>query len=613
MAIYDAFPYTNVHELNLGFILKVVQEYTKKVDTLEIDFADLKKFVLDYFDSTDFAQLVNDKIDELVADGDFTTLFATYTTRIYNTVADMIADTLLVDGSNAQVLGHAAVNDGGAARYQITDTVPSGYYETLTNGLYAELILDDVMNIEVFGGKGDDTTDNTSALENALAYCDNIHFSAKTYFFSGQIYLTKYANIIISGDNAVLHGLKMHLNTSDGSSWYTAYSSKTVSFRGIKFLNNVETVCIRTFQPVEFIRCTIDGYARFLYQIDKYIDKFTLKEIEIRNKTGSDYTFKLDQLGDESIIEGIHLAVDDPENDDKKVFWVHSHHPIAFNNCLNGEYYIDNCNAEFRDCHFEYGTVTLNDSYSSYNQHWCTVTFDNCFFWENVVVPSSANALYVNCIFKVDAKKNKATTTINDYYALQNINCYVRSDETVNSVYSRSILRLDMNNDNAVLPWSGNACMSSNAKTTGHSYWNETANISYKYTFFPSSCVDSINGGNYSYSKYEATVSVTDTTDSVNFTVDAQYRNCFIHCFRQNLDDNSIVSAVLPNNGRQVNDFGSTISGVEWKTVSRVPTPTANDGKMVNGIMVATTSANLNGTKYFYRDSSDQIVKYKNS
>lgn len=612
MGLYDQYPYRNFHELNLAWVIKIVKSYQEKFDKIEIDFAELKQYVDDYFESTDFAQLVNDKIDELVADGDFTTLFATYTTRIYDNVADMIADTLLVDGSNAQVLGHASANDGGAARYLISSTEPSGYYETLSNGLYAELIIEDVMNIEVFGGVGDDSTDNTSAFENALTFCNNIHFLKKTYAFSGQIYLTKYGDINITGDNATLHGLRIDLNSSDGSTWYTAYSSKTVSFKGIKFLNNNETVCIRTFQPVELIRCVIDGYARFLYQPDLYIDKITLKEIEVRNKTGSDYTFKLDLLGDEAIVEGIHLAVNNIASDDKKVFYCHTHLGLAFRSCLNGEYYIDNSNVEFNDCHFEYGSITLNDSYSGNNQHFCTATFNNCYFWENVVVPSTSNALYIGCVFKVDASKNKNTTTINDYYSLQNINSYVKSDEVVNNAYSRSLLRLDMDNGNAVLPWSGNACMTNNYKTTGHSYWNIDAG-NYEYTFFPSSCFDSINGGNYVYSKYTATISIADTTDSVNFTVDSNYRNCFIHCFRENLDTGTIETAVLPNVGRQVNDFGTTISGVEWKTAAEVPTPTANDGKMVNGIMVATTSANLNGSKYFYRDSSDQVVKYKNS
>ena len=611
MAIFDGnIPYTNLHELNLDWVIKVVKDYIAKVNTLEIDFKDLKEYVDNYFESTDFAQLVNDKIDELVASGDFTTMFATYTTRIYDTLAEMVSDTLLVEGSHAQTLGFHTVNDNGGAKYLIKSSVPTGYYETLDNGLYAELIIDNGVNIEVFGAYGDGVNDDSVALDTALKNADKIIFSPKTYLFNTEIFFTEYKDVYLIGNNTTLKGLQLQLNTSDGSTWYHAYNGRAVRFTGFNFENNNNTMCIKAFQPVEMVNCIIRGYDNFLTQPDYYIDKFTLKEIEIRNKTGSDYTFRLEMLGDEHMVEGVHLAIENSGEDDR-VCYCHSKHSISFKNCLNGTYYIDNCNAKFDTCHFEYGEIISNDTYSSNNQHYNLIEFNNCFIWANVKLPSTENVYYINTTFYVDSSKNKATTSINDFYAMKTKNCNIRGDEVVNNVYARSIIKLDMDNSNAVLPWTGNLVFTNRYVAGSNGNWNEEKNVNYEYTIFSSSCYEWINGGNYTYSKYTGTASITSASDCVAFAVDSNYRNCFLHCYRKNLTDGTIKKAVLKNGGRNVYDYGTTISGVEWKTVSEVPTVTANDAKMVNGIMYGYNSNNFNGTGYFYYDTTSQVVKYK--
>lgn len=90
--------------------------------------------------------------------------------HFFDSVADMQASTDLIDGGYARTIGYYSANDGGSALYHITDTVPSGYYETLGNGLYAQLIADK-MNVRQVGAKGDGVTDDTTAIRNAIAFC----------------------------------------------------------------------------------------------------------------------------------------------------------------------------------------------------------------------------------------------------------------------------------------------------------------------------------------------------------------------------------------------------------------------------------------------------------
>lgn len=90
--------------------------------------------------------------------------------HFFDTVADMQASTDLIDGGYARTIGYYSANDGGSALYHITDTVPSGYYETLGNGLYAQLIADK-MNVRQVGAKGDGVTDDTNTIRSAIAFC----------------------------------------------------------------------------------------------------------------------------------------------------------------------------------------------------------------------------------------------------------------------------------------------------------------------------------------------------------------------------------------------------------------------------------------------------------
>jgi hypothetical protein len=86
----------------------------------------------------------------------------------YDTLTLMKADTELSDGMYALTGGYYSVNDGGGALYRISETEPTAHCETLTNGLYAELIVDGFVTPVMFGAKCDGVTDDTVAMQLAL-------------------------------------------------------------------------------------------------------------------------------------------------------------------------------------------------------------------------------------------------------------------------------------------------------------------------------------------------------------------------------------------------------------------------------------------------------------
>lgn len=105
----------------------------------------------------------------------------------FDTVEQMKADADLKAGMYARTGGYYAVNDGGGALYRIYSTTPSTYYETLSNGLYAELINSGAVNVKQFGAHGDGTHDDTVAFTNAVATGSYINIPAGTYIISSTI------------------------------------------------------------------------------------------------------------------------------------------------------------------------------------------------------------------------------------------------------------------------------------------------------------------------------------------------------------------------------------------------------------------------------------------
>lgn len=125
----------------------------------------------------------------------------------YNTVADMKADNSLKVGDMTVTLGYYEANDGGGATYKITDEQSQiDYQEELNNGYYATFILKDYLVPEMLGAKGDGTTDDTTAIQNAInaAYSGKgqLNFMDKTYLVTDSLIL--YNGLYIEGNNAIL-------------------------------------------------------------------------------------------------------------------------------------------------------------------------------------------------------------------------------------------------------------------------------------------------------------------------------------------------------------------------------------------------------------------------
>lgn len=119
----------------------------------------------------------------------------------------------LKDGDICQTLGYYEPGDGGGALYQIKYDPAAVednmliHYLSYSDTLRAEIILDNTINVNQFGAKGDGKHDDSSAIQCAL----NNAWKKTIEFTHGKKYLTKTQlniindGIIINGHGAILY------------------------------------------------------------------------------------------------------------------------------------------------------------------------------------------------------------------------------------------------------------------------------------------------------------------------------------------------------------------------------------------------------------------------
>lgn len=133
------------------------------------------------------------------------------TTKYYDSVADMKADTQLTGGAAAVTLGYYKPNDGGGALYQIIDSTDEDYESLvddgglahdLKNNLKAKLIVKDSINPHQLGAKGDGIHDDLPFLTKAIELGNITLQHGKIYLLSDTLNLL--SNRTIFGNNASL-------------------------------------------------------------------------------------------------------------------------------------------------------------------------------------------------------------------------------------------------------------------------------------------------------------------------------------------------------------------------------------------------------------------------
>lgn len=185
--------------------------------------AELENYVNTYFENLDIQEEVNNKLDEMAESGELENLISQYielvTTYVYNNVAEMKLAENLVNGSFARTSGFYSYNDEGGAFYKIRTITNEDVIDEETlfalhnNTLVAELVKQSEMNIKQFGGKGDGETNETTLIQKALNFTNNLIIQNGTYMIDASIGLYLVSNSYIKLVNATLKAIPNNLDT----------------------------------------------------------------------------------------------------------------------------------------------------------------------------------------------------------------------------------------------------------------------------------------------------------------------------------------------------------------------------------------------------------------
>lgn len=447
-------------------VIPAVNTNAEAVAELQSLYNQLKKYVDNYFDNLDVQEEINNKLDQMAESGQLQEIITSYLNvngiLAFNTVNDMKNATNLVNGSFASTLGYYNINDGGKAQYKIRqitneDIIDNGSIIPLvnSNNLIAELITDEA-NVKKFGAKGDNLTDDTTSISNAMIYARKNKLAV--YFPKGKYVVTNKlpnmdAGSIMYGDESIgsnsSYSSQIIDNRVNNREWLIEYyqvdqttllNERGTTIRNLAFINsddnNEDTKWLINFryilETVLIENLFIQGYERIFYANDT--NNIVFRNIRC-DKVGSYtdnenkyYAFDFDGLFG-SLFDNLQI--------DKSRYMFKS-------TTRNGSTLGGQC--RFVNCHFEQ-TSNFNTTSSSPNDALILIDtnythqFENCMFVPADSEDYSSNAPYMiyspnsrvlinNCYFFGAFTNRRKSLFINGICSISNcdfVNCSNRA------------------------------------------------------------------------------------------------------------------------------------------------------------------------------------------
>lgn len=190
-------------------IINSVNISGEQVETLTTAFNDLQNYVNNYFNNLDVQEEINNKLDKMAEDGTLLSILLNYINieRVYNTFQDLINDNTLVNNIKVKTLGYYEINDGGNCNYYITNEINNNIIQIpLNNGLYANPIVSNLINVKCVGAKANNETNDTNIIQECLNKY-NIVYLPKGVYNVTELSLNSNNIILGDGNNTVLSSI----------------------------------------------------------------------------------------------------------------------------------------------------------------------------------------------------------------------------------------------------------------------------------------------------------------------------------------------------------------------------------------------------------------------
>lgn len=172
--------------------------------------------------------------------------------RKYENVSRMIEDPEILEGMLLVTSGYHNKLDGGSASYIASNLKSDTFCIDLDNGLFANMILDTIMNPIQFGAVGDGVTDDTYAVQLAINNCEIVDGLNKTYIMNPTELVpgdtsTSYKAVNITSSSRIQNGqFKLTSDVVRGVCVFGINTADTVTFENVIIDGNVASQTIVT-------------------------------------------------------------------------------------------------------------------------------------------------------------------------------------------------------------------------------------------------------------------------------------------------------------------------------------------------------------------------------
>ena len=465
---------------------------------------------------------------------------------------------------------------------------------------------------EMYGAKGDDETDDTNAFLQAIQTEKPIVCRPDAnYLLWGDINLpeTRIINIYGNGCRIVNMSLKLNVN-DDETSWNSgeSYPQPESTIENVFFDNINKGHCIKTGIPLRLRNIKFNNYEICLKNYGPYMDYMNLDNVLIFCHRGENYAIDLAHLGDEHVFRDVHCGsyygTDDFTNYFIKVSGCRS---VLFEHCLlNGIVSISDSNAVINACHMESGgEITLGEYPDNSN-----VKFIGCFFWDMFKMPVGKYVDYDSCVISYNHQTYGNYT--NDYAKLKMRNSSILCGDIQGyehmsiDRYSQSDYQCKYSEDPCVLDTSP---LNETVVFEGETKYCGLSEGSYTYTFFPSNNPHSVENSDFSKSRKDFTVSISNTTSHIRFYISESYKDGFIWCYRTH-PDSTIYRAIINADCLKIWDFGTTVNGILWEKVNSIPLLSKSVLEIRNNVYYSDDGV-VNANNVLVANSSTKEIKYK--
>lgn len=375
-------------------VIPTVNNNSAVVKELQDLFTELENYVINYFDNLDVQEEINNKLDDMVESEVFENILMNYAnvTKVYNTTVEMLQDIHLKNNQKVKTLGYHQINDGGGAEFLIKNTNTD--FPT-NNGLFAELIISENINVKQFGAYGDGINDDSLVIQNAINFIKNkvnssnlfsknintLNFNAGKYKISNTLILSPLVHLNFNSTTTFLNYadccLKIKPSVTDFSysSDYPARErnkGKIITGNGGLIIinkNNDITIGIEMSMTIdEYNELSSDG--KILNTLaDSFFENLTINFFNVAIKINS-INFYINTFNNLKLY-----------NNDIAI--------LITNNSVNaGEKIV------FNDCEFGSNKIVLQNNANNFNTYWNKCSFD--YGKKYVMEFTKASQTYIN-------------------------------------------------------------------------------------------------------------------------------------------------------------------------------------------------------------------------